>query len=175
VRAKAATAATARAAGARAGAGEGGGGCEGGCEDLRRGLVDALLVRELDDIVRRVGVLRLKHLGDLVAQVLLGQLQLLLRLDEDPRCVPLVRAGHDDLLRLVGGLGHRGRGHRGLGHRRLLRALWRHDAPEQLRFLRRAVLRNVEGVNYEGGNFEKGAPAVPPDQIRILSILSRFL
>ena len=44
--------------------------------DLRRGLVHALLVRELDDVVRRVGVLRLQHLGDLVAQVLLGQLQL---------------------------------------------------------------------------------------------------
>ena len=146
VRAKAATAATARAAGARAGAGEGGGGCEGGCEDLRRGLVDALLVRELDDIVRRVGVLRLKHLGDLVAQVLLGQLQLLLRLDEDPRCVPLVRAGHDDLLRLVGGLGHRGRGHRGLGHRRLLRALWRHDAPRAAAV---SAPRNVEVVNME--------------------------
>ena len=103
---------------------------EGGGEDLRRGLVDALLVRELDDVVRRVGVLRLQHLGDLVAQVLVGQLQLLLRLDVDPRRVPLVGAGHDDLLRLVGGLGHRGRSHRGLGHRRLLRTLWRHaDAP----------------------------------------------
>ena len=111
------------------GGGEGGGG-EGGGEDLRRGLVHALLVRELDDVVRRVGVLRLQHLGDLVAQVLVGQLQLLLRLDVDPRRVPLVGAGHDDLLRLVGGLGHRGRSHRGLGHRRLLRTLWRHaDAP----------------------------------------------
>ena len=127
---------------------------EGGGEDLRRGLVDALLVRELDDVVRRVGVLRLQHLGDLVAQVLVGQLQLLLRLDVDPRRVPLVGAGHDDLLRLVGGLGHRGRSHRGLGHRRLLRTLWRHaDAP-------RSALASPEttvGLLFGRGGYNKWA------------------